>query len=78
MQKFFMSIFLAGLLYSGSAWAANDILPIKVRIVDLTQMPLSEALQFCDERNMSCPAIREKAQEKEEKSPKEEGDKVIG
>lgn len=40
--------------------AASAELPIKVKIVNLTTMPVKDALQFCNERHIACPAIREK------------------
>lgn len=58
------SIFLGLLLLSVStcsAHSAEATLPMSARIINLTDMPLEEAIAFCNERNLVCPAIRSKA-----------------
>lgn len=63
-MKLFFLVVLLGVL-SSNAWAsgssgASATMPIKAKFVNLTTMPLEEALAFCDERSMPCPALREK------------------
>lgn len=36
-------------------------LPIRATIVNLAQMPLKDAIAFCDIHNMDCPHLREQA-----------------
>lgn len=47
-------------LITTEAFAASVALPIRATIINLTALPLAEAIAFCDERNMECPALRMK------------------
>lgn len=42
------------------SFAASVEMPVNVKIFNLAQMPVEEAIAFCNERNLACPAIREK------------------
>ena len=51
-----------------SAYADNmPSLRLRAVIVNLTLMPIEQAIAFCDERNLDCPAIREKAEEEKKR-----------
>lgn len=63
MKIFFLT--LAVVLVTSQAFANPNIevsvkLPIRSQIINLATMPVEEALAFCNERNMACPAIRNK------------------
>lgn len=51
---------LALCLYGRTAFAAEVDLPIHARIVNLTQMPLPEAIAYCNAHGLACPNIRKK------------------
>lgn len=40
------------------AHSATTTLPMSARIINLTGMPLDEAIAFCNERNIVCPELR--------------------
>ena len=46
------------LLITTNAQAASTSLPIKAEIINLTLMPLEDAIAFCDERALECPLLR--------------------
>lgn len=53
------SWFFVGLLYyTKPAHSAEATMPMSARIINLTDMPLEEAIAFCDERGMICPELR--------------------
>lgn len=41
-----------------AAHSAEATLPMSARIINLTDMPIEEAIAFCDERNLVCPELR--------------------
>lgn len=54
-------ILTLGLVFIATpAFAASAVVPVSVTIINLTTMPIAEAIAFCDERNMECPALRKK------------------
>lgn len=58
MKHIFLTIIL--ILLSTNAFAASASLPVMVKIINLTQMPIEEAIAFCNERNLACPDLRQK------------------
>ena len=49
---------------SSDSQAENFTLTIRATIINLTLIPLEDAIAFCDERNLECPALRFEADEK--------------
>jgi hypothetical protein len=43
---------------STPAFAQTATLPIRAVIINLTQMPIEQAIAFCNERGLECPNIR--------------------
>ena len=41
------------------AFAGEASLPIKATIINLTKIPLDDAIAFCDEHNFECSSIRD-------------------
>jgi len=56
-------VFVSIFIISGNAFANTATMPIQVKVVNLTQMPLEDAIAYCDERSMACPALREEYEE---------------
>lgn len=52
--------FLLSLVYFAvkPAHSAEATLPMSATIINLTDVPLEEAIAFCDERNLICPELR--------------------
>ncbi|MEC8664671.1 MAG: hypothetical protein VXY16_04300 [Pseudomonadota bacterium] len=50
--------------WASDSQAENFTLTIRATIINLTLMPLEDAIAFCDERNLECPALRFEADEK--------------
>ena len=71
-----VNFFIAAPVFAGNSAA----LPISVKIVNLSTMPLAEAMAFCEERNMACPVIRAKyaRQDHENHAPSRGGIHVPG
>lgn len=51
----FVYIFLLGRC---TANAAEVNLPMSAKIINLTDMPIEEAIAYCDAHNLPCPALR--------------------
>ena len=52
------------LSWASDSQAENFTLTIRATIINLTLIPLEDAIAFCDERNLECPALRFEADEK--------------
>ena len=72
--------FCAAVMAATPAYAESARLPIKASIVNLAAMPIEQALNFCDQRNLDCPAIRIKAaiEERQRDSRSDDNLKVAG
>lgn len=51
--------------WASDSQAENFTLTIRATIINLTLIPLEDAIAFCDEHNLECPALRFEADEKE-------------
>jgi hypothetical protein len=56
-MRFIITITLC-IFISAPAFAQTATLPIRAVIINLTQMPLEQAIAFCNERGLECPNIR--------------------
>lgn len=72
MKNMILAVLLV-LGFAGEAWAASQVntgatvkLPVAAKIVNLALMPVGEAIAFCDQRALACPAIREKYAEQQD------------
>ena len=52
------------LSWASDSQAENFTLTIRATIINLTLIPLEDAIASCDERNLECPALRFEADEK--------------
>ena len=67
MKFFFLTlcmVLVATNAFAKDGSGASIELPIGARIINLATMPVEEAIAFCDQRNMACPAIRERYETK--------------
>ena len=53
----------AAVMAAMPASAESIKLHMKARIINLTLMPIDEAVKFCDDRNMACPELRYRAEQ---------------
>lgn len=53
----------AAMMAAMPASAESVKLHMKARIINLTLMPIDEAVRFCDDRNMACPELRRQAEQ---------------
>lgn len=53
----------AAVMAAMPASAESVKLHMKARIINLTLMPIDEAVKFCDDRNMACPELRYRAEQ---------------
>ena len=60
MKTLLLTLTLTVVFFSTNAWGASTEMPIGATIINLTTVPIEEAIAFCDERNLACPALREK------------------
>jgi hypothetical protein len=60
MKHIFLALSLVLVLMPTDVFAASANLPVTARIINLTTMPIEEAISYCDERNLACPSLREK------------------
>lgn len=66
MKRIFLTL---GLVFIATdAFAASAILPMQAKITNLTTIPVAEAIAFCDERNLECPALRRKYEQEREQN----------
>ncbi len=77
MKFVFLTLGLV-LLTATNALGASVTLPISARIINLTTMPVQEAIAFCDEHNMACPALREKSRNEKQIAIFPQQDKADG
>lgn len=60
LKWLFISATACLLFASSQSYGASVILPIRVGIVNLTLLPLPEAVAYCDAHGLACPAIRDR------------------
>ena len=64
-------ILLILLLFPNVALSAEATMGMGAKIVNLTLIPIEEAVAFCIERQIDCPAIFEEYEEETGKNPEE-------
>ena len=60
MKHMFLVLVLVLVLMPTDVFAASADFPVTAKIVNLTTMPIEEAISYCDEHNLQCPSLREK------------------
>jgi hypothetical protein len=66
MKYFFLILLLTFVPGNALAASASASLPISVSIINLATLPVEEAIAFCDDRYIACPAIRKKYEKEQE------------